>query len=74
MFWNPDRAGTLPRAIGGRGKLQRVRVRPRYESGALLRPRSATSRVHLIGHVARTQLIYARAHAAGLLKGLKGRE
>jgi fatty-acyl-CoA synthase len=64
--------GTIPKTTSG--KLQRVRVRQQYESGVLLRPRNATSRVRLIGHVVRTQLIYARAHATGVLKGLRARK
>ena len=57
------------------GKLQRSRVKHRYESGILLRPRDVTSRVRLLGHVVRTQLVYARAQAAGVLEGFtRGRK
>jgi acyl-CoA synthetase (AMP-forming)/AMP-acid ligase II len=63
-------AGTIPKTTSG--KLQRSRIRHRYESGVLLRPRDVTSRVRLIGHVVRTQLVYARAHATGVIKGWTG--
>lgn len=65
-------SGTIPKTTSG--KLQRVRVRRRYEAGTLLRPRRVTNRVRLVGHVVRTQLVYARAHAAGVIKGLTGRK
>jgi fatty-acyl-CoA synthase len=66
-------SGTIPKTTSG--KLQRSRVRHHYESGMLLRPRDVTSRVRLIGHVVRTQLVYARAHAVGVLEGLtRGRK
>lgn len=64
-------SGTIPKTTSG--KLQRVRVRQWYESGVLLRPRGVTSRVRLVGHLVRTQLVYARAHAADMLRGLAGR-
>lgn len=60
--------GTIPKTTSG--KLQRVRVRHLYEAGALLKPRQVTTRVKLAGHLVRTQLVYARAHATGILKGL----
>jgi fatty-acyl-CoA synthase len=60
-------AGTIPKTTSG--KLQRVRVRERYEAGSLLRPRAVTSRAGLVGHVVKTQLVYARARATRLLKG-----
>jgi acyl-CoA synthetase (AMP-forming)/AMP-acid ligase II len=66
-------SGTIPKTTSG--KLQRSRVRHRYESGILLRPRDVTSRMRLVGHVVRTQLVYARAHAVGMLEGLtRGRK
>jgi fatty-acyl-CoA synthase len=65
-------SGTIPKTTSG--KLQRVRLRHRYEMGGLLRPRGVTGRVRLVGHVVRTQMVYARAHAAGMLKGLTGRK
>jgi fatty-acyl-CoA synthase len=65
-------SGTIPKTTSG--KLQRSRVRHRYESGVLLRPRNVTSRVRLIGHVVQTQLVYMRAHATGVLKELTGRK
>jgi fatty-acyl-CoA synthase len=64
-------SGTIPKTTSG--KLQRTRVRQRYESGMLLRPRTVTSRMRLIGHVVHTQLVYMRAHATGMLKGITGR-
>jgi fatty-acyl-CoA synthase len=60
-------AGTVPKTTSG--KLQRVRVRQRFEAGVLLQPRGATSRVRLAGHLVRTQLVYARARAKGIIKG-----
>jgi fatty-acyl-CoA synthase len=60
--------GTIPKTTSG--KLQRVRVRHRYEAGVLLKPREVTTRVKLAGHLVRTQLVYARAHAKGILAGL----
>lgn len=57
--------GTIPKTTSG--KLQRVRVKHRYEAGTLLRPRGVTGRVRLVGHVVKTQLVYARAHVARLL-------
>lgn len=63
--------GTIPKTTSG--KLQRSRVRHRYESGVLLHPRTVTSRMRLIGHVVHTQLVYMRAHATGVLRGLTGR-
>lgn len=60
-------SGTIPKTTSG--KLQRVRVRQRFEAGALLRPRGATSRVGLAAHMVRTQLVYAKAHAKGMLRG-----
>lgn len=64
-------SGTIPKTTSG--KLQRLRVRQRYESGALLRSRDVTSRVRLVGHLVRTQLVYARANAADMLRGLARR-
>ena len=63
-------SGTIPKTTSG--KLQRSRVRQRFESGALLQPRGVTSRVKLVGHMVRTQLVYAKSHAEGLIKGLGG--
>ena len=51
--------GTIPKTTSG--KLQRVRVKHRYEAGTLLRPRDVTGQVRLVGHVVKTQLVYARA-------------
>ncbi len=59
--------GTIPKTTSG--KLQRVRLRQRFEAGVLLEPPGATSRLRLAGHALRTQLVYARARAKGLLKG-----
>ena len=63
--------GSIPKTTSG--KLQRSRVKQRYEAGVLHHPRDVTSRVRLVGHVMRTQLVYARAHAAKMLKGWKGK-
>jgi fatty-acyl-CoA synthase len=57
--------GTIPKTTSG--KLQRVRVREQFEAGTLLRPRPVTSRTRLVGHVVKTQLVYARARASRLL-------
>ena len=65
-------SGTIPKTTSG--KLQRSRVRNRYESGALLSPRTVTSRMRLIGHVVHTQLVYMRAHATGMFRELTGRK
>jgi fatty-acyl-CoA synthase len=58
-------SGTIPKTTSG--KLQRVRVRERYEAGVLLRPGVVTSRARLVGHVVKTQVVYARARAARVL-------
>ncbi|HEY3383976.1 MAG TPA: fatty acyl-AMP ligase [Vicinamibacterales bacterium] len=62
--------GTIPKTTSG--KLQRVRVREYYEAGILLRPRGVTTRAKLIGHLVKSQLIYARARAGRVLRGLSG--
>ncbi len=63
-------SGTIPKTTSG--KLQRARVRQRFEAGEVLRPRGVTGRVKLVGHMVRTQLVYAQSHAKGLIKGLGG--
>ena len=65
-------SGTIPKTTSG--KLQRSRVRNRYESGVLLLPRTVTSRMRLIGHVVHTQIVYMRAHATGMFRELTGRK
>ncbi len=64
--------GTIPKTTSG--KLQRVRVREQFEAGILLRPRAVTSRARLVGHVVKTQLVYARARARRLLRGRPRRD
>jgi fatty-acyl-CoA synthase len=64
--------GTIPKTTSG--KLQRGRVRQRYEAGVLFDPRTVTGRVRMAVHMVHTQIVYMRAHAAGMLKGLTGRK
>jgi len=58
--------GTISKTTSG--KLQRVRVRQRYEEGTLLQPRATNGRAALVGHAMNSQLVYARAYAARLLR------
>ncbi len=60
-------SGTIPKTTSG--KLQRVRVRQRFEAGTLVRPRQSMSRVKLAGHLVRTQLVYAKARVRRAFKG-----
>jgi acyl-CoA synthetase (AMP-forming)/AMP-acid ligase II len=60
-------SGTIPKTTSG--KLQRVRVKHQFEAGTLLQPRDVTTRMRLVGHAVKTQLVYARARAARLLTG-----
>jgi fatty-acyl-CoA synthase len=60
-------SGTIPKTTSG--KLQRVRVRQRFEAGTLGQPRRSMSRVGLAGHLVRTQLVYAKARVRRAFKG-----